>query len=150
MGLRGRLAAAFYRPDRISTVEFPPHGTLRFATHALPDRWISEGLRRGDIFEQHITDLLAAGLRAGDLFVDAGGNIGWFAVVGSKLVGPSGRVLTFEPDPFNVRLLRRNLRLNKCRNVTLHPVALSDRTGRIPHGDARTAAGTQPGGICCG
>ena len=47
--------------------------------------------------EQHIADLMMTHVRAGDTCVDVGANIGYFTAVLSKLAGPTGRVLSFEP-----------------------------------------------------
>lgn len=47
--------------------------------------------------------------RPGDFVLDIGGNIGWYTVVISQLIGPSGRVMTFEPDPDNFAMLQRHV-----------------------------------------
>ncbi len=62
-------------------------------------------------------------LRPGMTFVDAGANVGYFSVLGSKLVGPSGRVFCIEADPANVAILRANLWRNGCTNARVFPVA---------------------------
>jgi FkbM family methyltransferase len=38
-------------------------------------------------------------LEAGQTFWDIGANVGWFSVFASKIVGASGRVISFEPSP---------------------------------------------------
>ena len=38
-------------------------------------------------------------LEAGQTFWDIGANVGWFSVFASKIVGASGRVVSFEPSP---------------------------------------------------
>ena len=48
----------------------------------------------------------------GSLVLDIGANIGAHTLHLSKLVGPSGRVMAFEPTDFAFRKLRRNLELN--------------------------------------
>ncbi|MBU0959656.1 MAG: FkbM family methyltransferase [Nanoarchaeota archaeon] len=53
----------------------------------------------------------------GDVVVDAGAFVGNFAVYASKLVGPEGKVIAFEPEESNYRLLKRNIKLNKLKNV---------------------------------
>ena len=72
-------------------------------------------------------------MRPGDCFVDVGANIGYFTLLASRAVGPSGRVLAFEPDPDNYRLLALNCKHNGCDNVTLFREALSDSdsSGRL-------------------
>ncbi len=46
-------------------------------------------------------------------------------------MGPEGKVHAFEPDPANFALLKQNVGLNGCTNVTLHPFALSDRNETV-------------------
>ena len=70
-----------------------------------------------------ISGLMERVLRPGMTFVDAGANIGWFSVLGSRLVGPTGRVFSVEPDPLNLSILRANLERNGCSNATVLPVA---------------------------
>jgi FkbM family methyltransferase len=49
--------------------------------------------------------------------------------VASRLVGQTGQVVAFEPDPENLLRLRRTIELNDLQNVTVRDVALSDRVG---------------------
>lgn len=65
-------------------------------------------------------------LRHGDTFVDVGGNIGMITLLGSRCVGPTGRVITFEPNPEPASRIRQALQDNHIANVTLHNVGLSD------------------------
>ncbi len=57
-------------------------------------------------------------LAPGQRVVDVGANVGYFTVLMSRLVGPRGSVVAVEPDRDNLRLLRLNLWLNRCHNVT--------------------------------
>lgn len=57
--------------------------------------------------------------KAGDTLVDAGAYNGHVSILFSKLVGPTGRVISFEPDPSNRALCSANMVLNKCENITL-------------------------------
>jgi FkbM family methyltransferase len=70
-----------------------------------------------------LTGLMRRALRPGMTFVDAGANIGYFSVLGSKLVGSTGRVFCVEVDPANVEILRANLWKNGCANARILPVA---------------------------
>ena len=79
--------------------------------------------------EPEVVHLLFHALREGDVIVDGGANIGFFSVLMSKLVGPTGRVLAVEPDSHNVALLRRNLGLNRCDNVQVIEKALGSEPG---------------------
>jgi FkbM family methyltransferase len=75
--------------------------------------------------------LLRELLRPGDVFVDAGANFGYFTILASRLVGPTGQVIAFEPTPSTVRRLKRNLELNGASNVTLHECAITETPGTV-------------------
>jgi FkbM family methyltransferase len=79
------------------------------------------------MWEPNLTAWIARRLRPGDLFVDIGANIGYFTLLGSRLVGKAGRVVAIEPVPGTFELLRRNLESNKVSNVRAVNAAISDR-----------------------
>jgi FkbM family methyltransferase len=81
--------------------------------------------------EATLASMIRDRLRPGDTFVDVGANVGWFTLIAAKAVGPTGRVIAFEPEPRNFNLLRRNVEANGFRNVTLERKAVSDETGTI-------------------
>ena len=60
----------------------------------------------------------------GDTVIDAGANIGIFTVISSILVGNNGRVIAIEPDPENLIGLKKNIELNKLKNVVIINKAL--------------------------
>lgn len=67
---------------------------------------------------------------AGDLVIDVGGHIGLFAVLATRLAGPSGKVLSFEPTPFTRSVLEKVVELNGCGgNVEVRPEAVSYQRG---------------------
>jgi FkbM family methyltransferase len=70
-------------------------------------------------------------VKPGDTFVDAGANVGYYTVIGSRLVGEKGKVYAFEPDPTNFALLQKIVQLNGLTNVVLEQKALSNRKGRL-------------------
>lgn len=49
------------------------------------------------------------GVAPGDLVVDAGAHVGLYTLWASRAIGRSGRIVAFEPDPDNRRLLERDL-----------------------------------------
>lgn len=70
-------------------------------------------------------------LKPGDVFIDAGANIGVYTVLASRLVGPSGRVIAVEMMPDTADCLEKHIRINGLGNVTVIRNALSDTSGRI-------------------
>jgi len=70
-------------------------------------------------------------VRAGHLVVEVGANIGTHTVGLSKLVGPSGVVLAFEPQRLVFQSLCANLALNQCANVYAFNEALGAQSGEV-------------------
>ena len=68
-------------------------------------------------------------LEEGDVAFDVGAHHGWYTLYFSKRVGDNGCVVAVEPNPDNIRFLKRNIKLNNLKNVKLLPVALSDQDG---------------------
>ncbi len=81
------------------------------------------------IHEEATTDLFKRVIKEGDVVVDLGANIGYFSLLAAKLVGPKGRVFSFEPEPKNYSYLIKNTELNSYNNVFAFPKAVSDKNG---------------------
>jgi FkbM family methyltransferase len=120
-----RLARRVLPRTSVTLAHVEPGLTLKVNLRRHVMFW-SGGLSR---FEPYTVSALRAAVRPGDTVFDVGGNIGFFSTLLSRLVGPAGRVLTFEPEPENLELLRANLDRNACRNVTIHAVALGASAG---------------------
>lgn len=81
-------------------------------------------------------------LKPGMVFWDIGACYGLYTGPASKLVGLSGSVLAFEPNPSAVSLLVQTVELNQLTNVQIQQVAISNFTGvadfhtskRVNHG----------------
>ena len=114
-----------------------------------PERWVRGKLHgyemsvriagwsnRGTFFLERFYDLptqllLQQELREGDLLVDVGANEGMITLLGSRLVGSSGKVISFEPNPLPHAILQRNLLRNSIVNVELHATGLGDEEGEL-------------------
>ena len=68
-------------------------------------------------------------LRAGMTVVDMGANVGYYTVQFSKLVGASGSVYAFEPDPLCRDILRHRVGSLASRNVRIEDAALGEAEG---------------------
>ncbi len=51
------------------------------------------------------------------IVVDIGAHVGYYTWLFSKLVGPSGKVISYEPSPENFQILVQNLRAKNIKNV---------------------------------
>lgn len=88
-------------------------------------------------------DWLVKNLTLGGVFYDLGANVGFFTLIGARLVGPRGRVAAFEPLPENVAQLRRNVDLNSFDHVTVVAAAVSTESGSTRFGSASGGASSR-------
>lgn len=120
-----------------------PIGDQSFWFHALarPEfAWWGHMVRRR-AWEPTVIRELGRALRPGDVFVDLGAFVGAYTLLASRLVGPEGRVLAFEPDPATRRILELNVATNGALNVTVVPFAVGDRSGSVRFNASGDSAG---------
>jgi FkbM family methyltransferase len=80
--------------------------------------------------ERPVQEALMRELKPGATFFDIGANVGFVTIIAARLVGPSGRVVAFEPVPENVAAIRENLALNRIDWVEVHETAIAREAGR--------------------
>lgn len=69
-------------------------------------------------------------LRAGDVFIDVGANIGEFTLPAARLVGPNGKVIAIEPVPAIRAKLERHIQWNGLAPaITVVAEAIGDHEG---------------------
>ena len=84
-------------------------------------------IARDATWEPHIVSVIQRNLHPGDVFVDIGANVGVMSLYAALAVGPTGKVLSFEPDERNAHLLLRTVFENKFHEfVRVYRFALSD------------------------
>ena len=72
---------------------------------------------------------LARSVRRGDVLCDVGAAIGFFTLIGSRLVGDTGSVTAFEPLVGNIERLRANVTMNALANVEIVEAAVAAVSG---------------------
>lgn len=85
------------------------------------------GLLIGRLPEEHERDVIRRSVQVGDIVLDIGAHVGLHTATLSKRVGTVGHVYAFEPNPAVLPALRRTI--EGLGNVSLFPIALSDRAG---------------------
>lgn len=105
-----------------------------FAAHVMLDGF----------WESWLTQFFARYIKPGMAVADVGANFGYYTCLFADAVGPTGRVVAFEPVATTAALLRRTLHLNGFDGYTaLHEVALGDRDGSgrmlVPSGEPKNA-----------
>lgn len=79
--------------------------------------------------EPGFQEALRLALGPGMTFWDAGANVGFLALLAARLVGPSGRVVCFEPLPGCADLIEHNARVNGFGHVEVRREALGGQEG---------------------
>lgn len=92
--------------------------------------------------ERPVQSALRKALRPGDVFFDVGAHLGFFTVLGARLVGATGKVVAFEPHRASVDALRANVELNRLANVVVVPKAASGARGEAVLGGRSPALAT--------
>jgi FkbM family methyltransferase len=91
------------------------------------DRGISRDLVFFGTREVDHKVILEEELKTGMVALDLGANIGYYAIMECKLVGPTGFVYCIEPHPTNFEQLKKNIKLNNLENnVELHQLGGSN------------------------
>jgi FkbM family methyltransferase len=85
----------------------------------------------GAEYEEVEVNVCRAWLRAGDVCVDGGANVGQFAITLANAVGPMGTVIAVEPANETAHHLRKTLSMLELTQVFVEPVCLSDKEGRV-------------------
>jgi FkbM family methyltransferase len=132
VGLLGPFDAFFYylgqrliKPPAKEIEVDLPYG-IRMA---IPPNWKSARNYATDVFERETSILFQKIAKDGMNILDVGANIGYYTLIGSRLVGVSGRIHAFEPESKAYEYLSRNVSTNKCSNVVKVAKAVSDRQG---------------------
>jgi FkbM family methyltransferase len=99
-------------------------------------------------YGRDVARILELATRPGTVAIDAGAHIGFYTLLLQEAVGPRGRVLAFEPDDRNFRLLKCNLNLNKATNVQAFRCALGERKGTVKMGPNPVNFGDARASVC--
>lgn len=83
-------------------------------------------------YEVDAANFLRSHVAPGAVIYNVGAHVGVLALQLARWSGPTGRVVAFEPNPYAVSLLRRNLRLNGLDSqVDVVRVAIGDAVGEV-------------------
>jgi methyltransferase, FkbM family len=76
------------------------------------------------LFEPNEFYMLNKVLKTGDVFFDAGANIGLYSIFASKRVGSKGKVIAVEPSQREYERLKSHIEMNSLRNIASFSLAL--------------------------
>jgi FkbM family methyltransferase len=128
----------------------PPDGPLRLETrygfemvvNPRRNKGVDSSIYYNGTYEAGTLSVITNSLRKGDVFIDAGANIGLMSLAAAQKVGQSGEIHAFEPVPDVFAQLQQNVVINKAKNIQLHNFALgSDVERRIIYEQERINKG---------
>jgi FkbM family methyltransferase len=107
--------------------------------------WLKLNPRTGSQYyrgqaEIDLQRILRDNLRPGMVFYDLGSNNGFFSLLASRIVGSTGTVIAFEPEPRLGILFRENINRNKAHNIRLVESAVWSSTGSVDFNAADPSA----------
>lgn len=101
-------------PQWVVVTGGPLSGREMLLDPSSPAEWNRE-MKEGKYDPFLLEALAKPGDLAGAVFWDVGAHIGYHSLAFAEVVGPTGKVISFEPNPYNVS----RLKLNLCRNPDL-------------------------------
>ena len=114
-------------------IEFPLSKKLMYVPNT-PDTKtsvVAQAHLKGRKWEPKIAAILTKHCKKGTTAVDMGAYIGTHTMSLVDGVGPSGKVVTFEPQPWAFKGIKKTLVKNNIKNVKVVNAGLSDMKGRI-------------------
>ena len=81
-------------------------------------------------YEEVEAKIMEEKIKTGNIVVDIGANIGLHTLNMARIVGNTGQVFAFEPDPSNFKILEKNVKINNYQNIILEQMAVGDKHER--------------------
>jgi len=70
-------------------------------------------------------------IQVGDNVIDIGANYGVYTLSIAKIVGPNGKIFSFEPASQTANILFNSIQINGFKNIVVEQKGLSDETGFV-------------------
>ncbi|MFH1509274.1 MAG: FkbM family methyltransferase [bacterium] len=93
---------------------------------------IFKQLAMDGVREFEATKVIKQLIKPGFKIFELGANVGYYALMESKIIGETGKVYAVEPEKNNINLLKRNIKLNNANNIEVNHMAISDKDGEYP------------------
>lgn len=105
---------------------YEPNYGLRFAINNVVEQF---RLRDWGGEKEYVVEMINE-LRPSDIFYDIGASVGLNSILSAKHL-TEGKVISFEPDPENLRCLKKNYALNGLSNFQIQEMAVGSEAGQM-------------------
>jgi FkbM family methyltransferase len=92
---------------------------------------VSRGIYSKGEFDPLVFKAIASELRASDILLDVGSNVGVYSIQSLEIVGTSGNVHAFEIDPRPLRCLELSKKRFHYDNLHIHSTAVGSAIGKV-------------------
>lgn len=113
----------------LTTAHGPRTIKLSLDVSQMSQRIMFEEFTGGRLYEGETSHFLGNILAPGDTFIDIGAHVGYFSMLASALVGPTGRVYSFEPEASNYAHLLEHIEMNGATNMIPNFMAVGAAPG---------------------
>jgi len=109
----------------------PTSVALSLDAEQMSQRFMLNDFGAGRLYESETSNFLGSILEPGDTVIDIGAHVGYFSMLASVLVGPTGRVFAFEPERENYTHLLEHVAINRATNVVPLHMAVGAAPGVV-------------------
>ncbi|MDR3395076.1 MAG: FkbM family methyltransferase [Parasulfuritortus sp.] len=128
--------SAFLREGDVENINITDHEVIftsrsrgiRLVVDPLDQHLVPYTLLNFNTYDEAELALLLEIVSPDSVIFDIGANCGWYSLVMARAFQQAS-IHAFEPIPSTCRTLARNLELNDIRNITIHPLGISDSCG---------------------
>lgn len=93
------------------------------------DIGVSRYLNDNKVWEPFETKIFLDLIKNKSFFLDIGANIGYYSLIASRQMADDSKIMSFEPDDKNFKLLTKNIKENKATKIIKYKLACSDKIG---------------------
>lgn len=104
---------------------------INFELFVYENETLSNQLTEKGFHSQNDIDIIKKFCKEGDTVLDLGANIGWYSIIAAMLVKNAGKVIAFEADSKNAKMLQSNIDLNMLNNIQVVQKAVLDYDGHV-------------------
>lgn len=110
-------------------------GIFLYYNYAIPSltQGDGQGLESLDAqFKSPLEEFIISFMTGNKVYLDVGANSGYYFALKVAQSNKGAQIFAFEPDPKILYHLRKNIRINKAKSITLLEMALADKCGSFP------------------
>ena len=90
---------------------------------------VANTIKAGSVFEEEIIEVAKKYIQPNTVFLDVGANYGQMTVLLSNYLKGTGKIFSFEAEPFVSGILKLNINANGCNNVEVISKAVFHKGG---------------------